>query len=161
MKLRSFVDTFGTKSWDDIVRWLPNRSPRQCRDRYNNYLQESLVICPWTPEEDAVVIQQYHEIGPKWVEIGKMLRGRSGNNVKNRWHKHLCRVGGSVPPALLPSLPPVLVPEARHAPSAAPEPRPAVQLQKPLDHKEIDWSHLFDAPEPSWGGGSSLGESLF
>jgi hypothetical protein len=92
MKLRALVESIGTQSWEDIARFIPDRSARQCRDRYKNYLLESLVRDPWTPQEDALVVQKFHQIGPKWVEIGKMLSGRSGNNVKNRWHKHLCKL---------------------------------------------------------------------
>jgi hypothetical protein len=70
---------------------MPGRSPRQCRDRHRNYLLDSLVTSPWTPEEDAIIIAQFHVIGPRWVEIAKSLSGRSGSHVKNRWHRHLCR----------------------------------------------------------------------
>ncbi|OHT15506.1 hypothetical protein TRFO_02824 [Tritrichomonas foetus] len=31
----------------------------------------------------------YHEIGPRWVAMCDILPGRSGNDIKNRWHKHL------------------------------------------------------------------------
>jgi hypothetical protein len=91
MKLRGLVHSFGTKNWEEIARFMPSRSARQCRDRFKNYLGDFIVTNPWTSQEDAVVIRQYHLIGPKWVEIGKMLSGRSGNNVKNRWHKHLSK----------------------------------------------------------------------
>jgi hypothetical protein len=91
LKLRGLVNSLGTKNWDEIARFMPTRSARQCRDRFKNYLRECLITNPWTAQEDALVIRQYHLIGPKWVEIGKMLSGRSGNNVKNRWHKHLCK----------------------------------------------------------------------
>lgn len=45
----------------------------------------------WTNEEDEILLYFYSIIGPKWVEIAKKLPGRSGNNVKNRWYKHLCK----------------------------------------------------------------------
>jgi hypothetical protein len=97
-QLRRLVEDLGTKSWDEIAGFLPDRNGRQCRDRYRNYLLKGLITEPWTPKEDATLISQYHLIGPKWVEIGKMLSGRSGNNVKNRWHKHLCRLNGRIGP---------------------------------------------------------------
>jgi hypothetical protein len=50
---------------------------------------DTLVSKPWTPEEDALLIKQYRLVGAKWADIGKMLNGRSGSNVKNRWYKHL------------------------------------------------------------------------
>jgi hypothetical protein len=70
---------------------MPNRSARQCRDRYKNYLLDSIITSPWRPDEDEVIRIKFAELGPRWVEIAKCLVGRSGNHVKNRWHKHLCR----------------------------------------------------------------------
>jgi hypothetical protein len=49
------------------------------------------------------VREKYAVIGPKWVEISKYLVGRSGNDVKNRWHKHLAKWEVT---QMLPSLPP-------------------------------------------------------
>lgn len=31
------------------------------------------------------------EIGPKWSKMASQLPGRSSNDIKNRWHKHLLR----------------------------------------------------------------------
>lgn len=70
---------------------MPGRNGRQCRDRYQNYLIENFKKGGWTEEEDEFVIKKYFEIGPHWVEIAKGLKGRSGNNVKNRWHKFLIK----------------------------------------------------------------------
>jgi hypothetical protein len=36
-----------------------------------------------------MLLDRFRLLGPKWVEIGKLLHGRSGNNVKNRYYKHL------------------------------------------------------------------------
>jgi hypothetical protein len=88
-KLRVFVHQLGTASGEDDAKCMANRTPRQCRDRYKNYLLDSLTHSPWTAEEDAILIKEFHAIGPKWVEIAKMINGRSGSQVKNRWHRHL------------------------------------------------------------------------
>jgi hypothetical protein len=50
---------------------------------------DSRVNRSWTREDDALLLHEFRRLGPKWVEIGKILHGRSGNTVKNRWHKHL------------------------------------------------------------------------
>jgi hypothetical protein len=94
--LRSLVEQLGTDSWSDISHRIPGRTPRQCRDRYSNYLLDSLCMNPWTPEEDAIICQQFREIGPHWVQIAVLLNGRSGNHVKNRWHKHLSKLDSSL-----------------------------------------------------------------
>ena len=89
--LKDLVEKYGEKSWEKISRHIPNRTGRQCRDRYCNYLQPGLSSSNWTQEEDQLIIDLYDTIGNHWVEIAKYLKGRSGNNVKNRWHKYLSK----------------------------------------------------------------------
>jgi hypothetical protein len=89
MRLRTLIDRERPICWEIIARQMEDRTPRQCRDRYRNYLMDNIASDPWTPEEDEIICARFREIGPKWVEIAKGLNGRSGNHVKNRWHKHL------------------------------------------------------------------------
>jgi hypothetical protein len=48
-------------------------------------------LCPafntehWTPQEDAVLIEQQRVFGNVWSQIAQFLAGRSPNSVKNRW----------------------------------------------------------------------------
>jgi hypothetical protein len=91
--LRTLVEQMGDRRWEAIAAFLPSRTGRQCRDRYKNYLLDNLAAGPWSPDEDEIVVRKYTEMGPRWVEIAKSLNGRSGNDVKNRWHKHLAKTG--------------------------------------------------------------------
>ncbi|OHS97230.1 hypothetical protein TRFO_36583 [Tritrichomonas foetus] len=84
-------------TWEEIATFMPGRNGRQCRDRFNNYLYTSISKNPWTDQEDDIIIKKYYEIGPHWTEISKFLVGRSGNNVKNRFHKHLIRTKKILP----------------------------------------------------------------
>ena len=88
-RLKSLVKKDGIRNWEEIARRMPGRSSRQCRDRYNNYLFKEILHKPWTPEEDKIIIEKYKLFGPHWVKISQFLDARSGNNVKNRWHKYL------------------------------------------------------------------------
>jgi hypothetical protein len=101
-QLRMVVDQIGTSRWDIVASFLPFRTARQCRDRYRNYLLDFLVAVPWTPAEDELVRRKHAENGPKWAEISKSLTGRSGNDVKNRWHRHLAKKSDDAA-ALLPN----------------------------------------------------------
>ena len=79
------------KDWEEISKFIPGRTPKQIHDRYINYLRDGLKKDPWTSEEDEILINMYQEIGNKWSKMIKKLPGRSGNDIKNRWHKHLCK----------------------------------------------------------------------
>jgi hypothetical protein len=100
-KLRMLVHQMGNQRWESVAQRMPGRTARQCRDRYKNYLLSSLVITPWSPEEDALLRRKYAELGPKWVEISRWFRGRSGNDVKNRWNRHISKTTAK---CVLPSL---------------------------------------------------------
>jgi hypothetical protein len=99
----------GDRHWEAIATYLPSLTGRQCRDRYKNYLLDTLAPGPWLPDEDEIVVQKYAELGPKWVEIAKSLNGRSGNDVKNRWHKHIAKSRRPPAPALRVPEPAILV----------------------------------------------------
>lgn len=89
--LKYYTDEMGTHNWQEIAKHMPNRTAKQCRDRYNNYLIDNHITGPWTQAEDYLILTKYLEIGAKWVEISKFVSGRSGNDVKNRWYKHLAK----------------------------------------------------------------------
>lgn len=79
------------ENWDLISQKLPGRTPKQIHDRWVNYLRDGLIKAPWTNKEDGILIDLYNKIGPKWTKMMINLPGRSGNDIKNRWHKHLCK----------------------------------------------------------------------
>lgn len=89
--LRRLVFEFGSYNWGKISELMPGRSAKQCRDRYCNYLSAPHSNYPWRPEEDEILLSLLPLLGPKWVEISRHIPGRSGNNTKNRWYKHLCK----------------------------------------------------------------------
>ncbi|OHT11601.1 Myb-like DNA-binding domain containing protein [Tritrichomonas foetus] len=84
-QLKKLVAEFGDDDWKLIAEQLGSRTPRQCRERYKNYLMPGIVNGPWTKEEDALLYSKYHEIGPHWSLIGKAFPTRSEVNIKNRW----------------------------------------------------------------------------
>ena len=79
------------EDWEIISRFLPGRTAKQVHDRYVNYLQDGLKKEPWTKEEDEILLKTLKSMGPKWTKMTPYLPGRSGNDIKNRWHKHLIK----------------------------------------------------------------------
>lgn len=84
-KLVSLVKEIGTKNWVKISQLMGTRNPRQCRERWSNYINPELRKDPWTEEEDRILEEKYAEFGPKWNKLAKFFNNRGDNNIRNRW----------------------------------------------------------------------------
>ncbi|OHT06950.1 Myb-like DNA-binding domain containing protein [Tritrichomonas foetus] len=84
-RLGQLVDKYGKKSWVTISRKMSNKSPKQCRERYENYVNPKITNSEWTEDEERLLLQKYSEIGPHWVNLAKFFKSRSVNNIRNRW----------------------------------------------------------------------------
>lgn len=82
--LRYYVSVYGT-NWMAIAKFIPNRTARQCRDRWNNYLNPSISQEPWTVEEEKILLEKYKEYGPQWKIIAGYFKNRSYNCVRNKY----------------------------------------------------------------------------
>lgn len=81
----------GIKKWEELAQQMENRTAKQCRDRYFNYLDPNIKNLEWTPEEDEILREKVMEIGNKWCDISFYLPGRGANNIKNRWNRVLSK----------------------------------------------------------------------
>lgn len=84
-KLRELVKKYGDKNWQLISTFMPNRSVRQCRERWNYNLASNVIKDKWSAEEDDLLIQKYKIFGPKWKILEKFFKGRTSYNIRNRW----------------------------------------------------------------------------
>ena len=84
-KLEGLIQKYGAGDWLNISQMMGTRNPRQCRERWNNYLNPQLRVDPWTIEEDQLLVVKYQELGPHWAKIARCFVHRSDNAVRNRW----------------------------------------------------------------------------
>lgn len=82
--LVELVKNYG-KNWAEIAKQMGNRTKKQCKERYINYLDPTIDQSPFTPEEDKFIIEKHKILGSKWEIIAHFLPGRTPNQVKNRW----------------------------------------------------------------------------
>lgn len=84
-RLISLIQQYGEDNWSTISDKMPKRNPRQCRERWFNYLSPEINTRPWSIEEDTQLKRLYDQYGPKWVKIATYFPQRTDINVKNRW----------------------------------------------------------------------------
>lgn len=89
--LKNMVKIYGAKKWSRIASMIPGRTPRQCRDRYANYLAPGVSSSEWTLNEDKLLAEKFSEYGSQWTLISRFLHGRTPNSIKNRWKYNVSR----------------------------------------------------------------------
>lgn len=86
-KLKRLVEKSGRRpNWKSISAAMKTRSPRQCRERYRNYLNPNIEHSEWTKEEDELILSKFALLGNQWKKISEFMHGRTGNSIRNRYH---------------------------------------------------------------------------
>ena len=82
-ELVNLIDKHG-RCWSKIAKYLGNRTGKQVRNRYLNYLEPNLNLGEFTPEENQILMALHAEYGNRWVLIAKHLPGRGEGQIKNQ-----------------------------------------------------------------------------
>ncbi|KAJ7551761.1 hypothetical protein O6H91_06G027400 [Diphasiastrum complanatum] len=84
--LQEHVRLHGTEKWGIIATKLHPKTGRQCRRRWQMYLNSaSKKGGGWSAEEDQFLLEAHQKYGNRWTEIAKAMFGRTDNAVKNRF----------------------------------------------------------------------------
>ena len=83
-KLISLVQIYGENDWRSVADQMNFRTPRQCRERWTNYVNPDLNKKPWSIHEDMCLVLKHQEFGNKWKIIQQFFPGRSKNDIKHR-----------------------------------------------------------------------------
>jgi len=72
--IKSLVEEHGWASMSDadwrlVSARMPGRSTKQCRERYFNVLDPTIVRSPWRADELDVLFRAHNDLGNSWQEI--------------------------------------------------------------------------------------------
>jgi hypothetical protein len=84
-RLTELVIQHGPNSWAVVAAEMKTRNSRQCRERWTNYINPSLLHDPWTPAEEALLEEKFAAYGTQWFTIASFFTGRSKNEIKYHW----------------------------------------------------------------------------
>lgn len=80
------IEICGTHNWKIVAEHFPGKTAKQCRQRWHNHLNPEIKRSAWSPEEDRILLHYHNQIGNKWARIAKVLKGRTDNQIKNRFY---------------------------------------------------------------------------
>jgi hypothetical protein len=98
------VESFGFSRWNQIAKQLNRnfyegnvvRRPRQCRENYlaNLSIGKRDRKRTWNKTEDLnlMLLQRAH--GNKWAKISRQMKGRTENDVRNRFNSLIGKKAG-------------------------------------------------------------------
>jgi hypothetical protein len=134
-KLRNLVRSMPRVDWTLIGKLMGNRTPRQCRERYQNYLDPSVRLSPWSPAEEQLLLQKQAELGAKWAQMTQFFPNRTAVAIKNHYAKISQQQqpipGGEVAGDQGPPDPPTPIAVAREAGTAVETQEPAPPTPPP------------------------------
>jgi len=84
-KLMQIVMSANKVDWTEVANQMGNRTPRQCRERWKNYVDPKLLKDQWSVDEDERLLKKFDEIGSHWTKLKNYFPGRSVNSLKNRY----------------------------------------------------------------------------
>ncbi|ODV90673.1 hypothetical protein CANCADRAFT_2403 [Tortispora caseinolytica NRRL Y-17796] len=90
--LIEYIERNGPRQWVKASQLLKTRSPKQCRERYNQNLKPSLNRTPITKQEGQIIEELVNKVGRRWALITRHLgTGRSENSIKSWWNSGVNR----------------------------------------------------------------------
>eukprot|EP00299_Pterocystis_sp_00344_P012809 c6202_g1_i1.p1 GENE.c6202_g1_i1~~c6202_g1_i1.p1 ORF type:complete len:186 (+),score=26.68 c6202_g1_i1:48-605(+) len=94
-KLVDAVKRWGARRWSTISTHVPNRTSKQCCERWHAYLRPGINHGPWTVEEDKLAHELIQKFGYRWSVVASHIPGRTDVSVKNRFGRFQSERGRS------------------------------------------------------------------
>ena len=90
--LKDWVDKNGPKHWTKCALNIPGRSGKQCREHWNNSLNNDIIKGNWTIEEDFLIMAFYNKFNGSWKRMIPIFKSRTENSIKNRFFSQIRKI---------------------------------------------------------------------
>mmetsp|Transcript_18432 Transcript_18432/g.30000 ORF Transcript_18432/g.30000 Transcript_18432/m.30000 type:complete len:403 (-) Transcript_18432:1196-2404(-) len=74
-----------TLTWSWVASHIDGRNAKQCRERWRNFLDDSIKRGGWSEEEDQLLQKLFKQLDGRWAMIARKMPGRTENSVKVRY----------------------------------------------------------------------------
>lgn len=88
--IKEYVALHGMRDWNNVAMMLPQRTGKQVRERYINYLNPDVSLKPWTQDEEKLLIDLVNKYGKRWSKFVFHFQNRTDIAIKNHW-VNICR----------------------------------------------------------------------
>jgi myb proto-oncogene protein len=81
--IREAMQQGNFRGWATIAEAIPNRTARQIRERWVNYLNPDVNHAPWTLAEEEILKMCVAELGQQWSKMVSFFENRTDIAIKN------------------------------------------------------------------------------
>jgi hypothetical protein len=90
--LMDWIEIHGPKSWARCSETIKGRNGKQCREHWNNSLNNNIKKGEWTSEEDLYIMVFYDKLDKSWKKMIPLFKSRTENAIKNRFYSQLRKI---------------------------------------------------------------------
>ncbi|KAL7484764.1 hypothetical protein ACHAW6_010386 [Cyclotella cf. meneghiniana] len=92
--LKAAVMKYGKQQWARVASLLNRKSAKQCKARWNEWLDPSVRKAEWSREEDEKLLHLAKLMPAQWRTIGPLV-GRTGGQCQERYERLLDEAAGT------------------------------------------------------------------
>lgn len=87
--LKAAVMKYGKQQWARVASFLNRKSAKQCKARWNEWLDPSIRKIEWSREEDEKLLHLAKLMPAQWKTIGPLVGGRTAIQCQERYEQLL------------------------------------------------------------------------
>ena len=90
--LLDWIEKNGPKHWARCAETIKGRNGKQCREHWNNSLNNNIKKGLWSSEEDLYIMVFYNKLSKSWKKMIPLFKSRTENAIKNRFFSQLRKI---------------------------------------------------------------------